>query len=382
MMWSSYLYTLAWAAITVGFIVVSSAAVGLVARLVARMRGATLRQQHDTFAGYAFASPWIVGFLIFVLLPVLASVYWSFTSYRLPNPPQWVGLQNYVRLLTEDRDFRAALVNTFYLVVFGLPAQMVVALMLALLLNQHTRGEGFFRMAFYLPVILGLNSAVLLAWVLMFNANTGFVNVSLRALGAKVPLVNWLVRAFIYVVELTNAFFIGLQNGNYTLLQKILAAGFPPPHRVPLWLQSPLWIKPSIILLLVWSCGSMMLIYLAALNGIPREFYEAAAVDGATKWQRFRHITLPLLSPATFYNLVVGMIAILQLFEQPYVLLRDSPTVARGGYTVVLYLWRATFRFNEVGYGAAISWILTVIILIMTLAQFKLQDRWVQYELR
>lgn len=382
MMWSSYLYTLTWAAITVAFIVASSVAVGAVARLIVKWRGGNRRRQYDTFAGYAFASPWIVGFFIFVLLPVLASLYWSFTSYRLPNPPVWVGLQNYVRLLTQDPDFRAALVNTFYLVVFGLPAQLVVALLLALMLNQKTKGEGFFRMAFYLPVILGLNSAVLLAWVLMFNANTGFVNTALRALGRNIPLFNWLMRAFIYVVEVTNAFFIGLQNNNYTLLHKVLETGFPPPHRVPLWLQSPLWIKPSIILLLVWSCGSMMLIYLAALNGIPREFYEAAAVDGATRWQRFRYVTLPLLSPATFYNLVVGMIAILQLFEQPYVLLRDTPTVARGGYTVVLYLWRATFRFNEVGYGAAISWILTLIILVMTLAQFKLQDRWVQYELR
>ncbi len=381
-MWSSYVYTLTWSAITVAFIVASSVAVGTLARLVVRARGADRRRQHDTFSGYAFASPWIVGFIIFVLLPVLASIYWSFTSYRLPNPPQWVGLQNYVRLLTEDRDFRAALVNTFYLVAFGLPAQLGVALGLALLLNQRTKGENFFRMAFYLPVILGLNAAVLLAWVLMFNANTGFVNTVLRSLGKSLPPVNWLTRAFIYIVEITNAFFIGLQNGNYVLLQKVLSSGFPPPHRVPLWLQSPLWIKPSIILLLVWSCGSMMLIYLAALNGIPREFYEAAAVDGATRWQRFRYVTLPLLSPATFYNLVVGMIAILQLFEQPYVLLRDSPTVARGGYTVVLYLWRATFRFNEVGYGAAISWVLTVIILIMTVAQFKLQDRWVRYELR
>jgi len=140
MVWSSYLYTLAWAAITVVFIVLASATVGLVARLIVKFRGASLRRQHDTFSGYAFASPWIVGFFIFVLLPVLASVYWSFTSYRLPNPPQWVGFQNYVRLLTEDRDFRAALINTFYLVIFGLPAQMIVALILALMLNQRTRG--------------------------------------------------------------------------------------------------------------------------------------------------------------------------------------------------------------------------------------------------
>lgn len=378
----SYGETLLWAVSTVGFLAISAVVVGGIARLIVRWRGASPIKQQDTFAGYAFASPWIVGFFIFVLAPVVASLYWSFTRYRLPDPPVWVGIENFVRLLTEDRDFRAALLNTLYLAGIGLPLQLLVALGLALLLNQRTRGERFYRMAFYLPVILGLNSAVLLAWVLMFNANNGLVNTLIRRIGEAFPPFNVLTRAFIYVVEVSNAAFLGLQNGNYTLLNRTLETGFPAAHRVPLWLQSPLWTKTSIVILLVWSCGTMMLIYLAALNGIPKEFYEAAEVDGANGWQRFRYVTLPLISPATFYNLIVGMIATIQLFEQPYVLLRDNPTVAQSGYTVVLYLWRATFRFNEIGYGAAISWALAVIIFVITLVQFRFQDRWVQYDLR
>ncbi len=378
----SYTYTLIWSMLTVAFILVGSLSLGQLAKLFVRWRKGSRRRQEDAFAGYAFAAPWIIGFVIFVLLPVAASIYWSLTRYRLPNPPEWIGFQNYIRLLTEDKDFRAALMNTLYFVLFGLPAQLIVALALAMLLNLRLKGEKLYRTAFYLPVILGLNSAVLLSWVLMFNANNGLVNTVIRALSKRIPLFGWLNRAFIYVVEVINAAFLGLQNGNYTLLHKTLERGFPADYRVPLWLQSPLWIKTSIVLLLIWSCGQMMLIFLAALNGIPRELYEAAEVDGANGWQKFWRITLPLLSPATFYNLIVGMIAVIQLFEQPYVLLRDSPTLAQSGYTVVLYLWRATFRFNEIGYGAAISWVLTILILIVTLIQFKLQKHWVQYDLR
>jgi multiple sugar transport system permease protein len=133
---------------------------------------------------------------------------------------------------------------------------------------------------------------------------------------------------------------------------------------------------------MVWTCGAMMLIYLAALTNVPRDINEAAEVDGANGWQKFRRITLPLISPATFYNLTVGIIAAIQIFEQPYVLFRDTPVVGQSAYTLVYNLWRSTFRFNEMGYGSAISWVLLVIILVITLVQLKLQDRWVQYDLR
>jgi multiple sugar transport system permease protein len=377
-----YLETLAWVAGTVVFIIASSYGLGRAARAVARARGASQVQQQRTFAGYAFAAPWIVGFFIFVAAPILASLYWSFTKYSPPASPEWVGLGNYIRLLTEDKDFRAALVNTLFLTVVGLPLQIVVALALAVLLSQKLRGERIFRAAFYLPVVLGLNAAALLCWRLMLNANTGVINSVLRAGSEAFPPFGWLVRGFVYVNELVNAFFLGLQNGNFTPLSQVADAGFPSIDRVPLWLQSPLWTKTSIILILVWACGAMMLIFLAALYNVPKEINEAAIVDGATPWQRFRKVTLPLITPAMFYNIVVGTIATLQIFEQTYVLYRDSPTVAQSAYSVVYDLWRSTFRFNEMGYGSAISWILLVLIMAVTLVQLRLQDRWVQYDLR
>lgn len=381
-MTEAYTETLVTALGTIIFILLSSWAVASLARWVARLRGASPKVQQNTFAGYLFAAPWIVGFLLFVLTPMMASLQWSFTQYKPPAEPQLIGLDNYAKVLA-DKDFKASLFNSLFLTVAGLPLQLLTALGLALLLNQKMKGERLYRMAFYLPVVLGLNTAVLLSWRLMFNANNGIINTLIRGLSSVFAPVSWLNRALIFANETVSAFFLGLQNnGNFTMMNKIIEAGFPPAERVPLWLQSPLWTKTSIILLMMWSCGSMMLIYLAALNAVPRELYEAAEVDGANAWQRFRHITLALISPATFYNLVVGTIATIQIFEQTYVLFRDSPTVGQSAYSVVYYLWRATFRFNEMGYGSAISWILLVLILVITLVQFKFQDKWVQYDLR
>lgn len=377
-----YLTTVLWAMGAVIFIVASSWLVATLARSLVRARHGSQVQQQNAFAGYLFASPWIVGFVLFVVVPMAASFYWSFTDYRPPTPPEWVGLQNYIRLLTEDRDFRQALVNTAYLVILGVPLQLLFALFLAVMLSRKTRGERVYRMSYYLPVVLGLNAAVLLCWRLMFNANNGLVNTVIRGLGNAFPPFNWLIRLFIWVNDIINSFIISLGAGSFNLFQKTLEAGFPGPDRVPLWLQSPLWTKTSIVLLMVWTCGAMMLIYLAALTNVPRDINEAAEVDGANGWQKFRRITLPLISPATFYNLTVGIIAAIQIFEQPYVLFRDTPVVGQSAYTLVYNLWRSTFRFNEMGYGSAISWVLLVIILVITLVQLKLQDRWVQYDLR
>jgi ABC-type sugar transport system permease subunit len=377
-----YLNTLIYAIVTVAFILVGSLAVGALARGVVRLRGGSNRLQQNTFAGYAFVSPWLIGFFLFVLAPMLASLYWSFTQFKPPDPPQWVALQNYARVLA-DKDFQASLVNTLFLTVIGLPLQILAALGLALLLNARLRGEKMYRMAFYLPVILGLNSAVLLSWRLMLNANNGLVNTIIRGLGHLFAPFNWADRILIYINEVVSAFFLGIQSGgNFTLMNKIVAAGMPAAERVPLWLQSPLWTKTSIVLLMMWSCGTMMLIFLAALNNVPSEIYEAADVDGANSWQRFRNVTLPLISPAMFYNLVVGTIATIQIFEQTYVLFRDTPTVGQSAYSVVYYLWRATFRFNQMGYGSAISWILLLLLVFVTVIQFRLQGRWVQYDLK
>jgi len=378
---NAYIKVLVTAGLTVLFIIASCYGLGYLARFIARLSGATPKKQENTFAGYFFAAPWIVGFLIFVLVPLGFSLYWSFTDYRVTSaePANWLGLENYKTILFEDGSFRASIINTLYLTVIGLPLQMAFALFLAVLLNQKMRGERVFRMSFYLPVILGFNTAVLLCWRLMLNTGTGIINQIIRSLMAF-PLFSYLIRGLIYLQEVSAAFFLGLNTGKYNLLEKVIETGFPAANRVPLWVQSPMWTKMSVILLMVWGCGAMMLIFLAGLNNIPRELHEAAEVDGATGWQRFWKISFPLLTPYIFYNLVVGMIATLQIFEPIFVLYRDNQPIVSSTISMVYYLWQKTFSHFEIGYGSAISWIILVIILIVTVIQFFLQDRWVTYD--
>jgi len=380
---NSYFNVLIYAGAAIVFIVASSFAVAALARAIAKLSGATNRKQENTFAGYLFASPWIVGFLIFVVVPMAFSLYWSFTNYRIASatPTHWVGFANYIRLITKDDGFRASIVNTLFLTVLGLPLQMGVALFLAVLLNQKTHGERIFRMAFYLPVILGFNTAVLLCWRLMLNTGTGIINQIIRSVDNAVPPIGYISRAVIFIQELFSAFFLGISNRNFTLLGKEWAAGFPAANRVPLWVQSPLWSKMSVVLLIIWCCGTMMLIFLAGLNNIPRELHEAAEVDGASDWRRFWKISFPLLTPYIFYNLVVGLIAMLQIFEPIYVLYRDNQPLVPSTISMVYYLWQATFSHFEIGYGSAISWLILIIILIVTLIQFRIQNSWVNYDL-
>lgn len=365
------------------FIIVSSYALASLARLIAKLAGATRSKQENTFAGYLFAAPWIVGFLIFVIIPMGFSLYWSFTDYRVTvnAPPNWVGLDNYTQLILKDTGFRASVVNTLFLAFLGLPLQIGVALFLAVLLNQKTRGERVFRMSFYLPVILGFNTAVLLCWRLMLNTGTGIINQLIRSISTAFPPFGYLVRGLIFLEELITAFFLGISSGKFNLMNKVLEAGFPAANRVPMWVQSPLWTKMSVILLMVWGCGAMMLIFLAGLNNIPKELREAAEVDGANGWKRFWKISFPLLTPYIFYNLVVGLINALQIFEPIFVLYRDNQPLVPSAISMVYYLWQASFRHFEIGYGSAISWLILILILVITAIQFRLQKRWVTYDL-
>lgn len=379
---NQYVNVLIMAVLTSLFIVASCFGLGFLARSIVKARGATPKKQANTFAGYFFAAPWIVGFLIFVVVPLSFSLYWSFTDFRIGSgdPAAWKGLENYKTIVLDDDNFRASIVNTLYLTVIGLPLQMAVALFLAVMLNQRMRGERVFRMAFYLPVILGFNTAVLLCWRLMLNTGTGIINQIIRALSISLPPFGYLNRAAIMIQEVVTAFFLGLNTGKYNLLMRVLEAGFPADNRVPLWVQSPLWTKMSVILLMVWGCGAMMLIFLAGLNNIPKELHEAAEVDGATGWQKFWKISFPLLTPYIFYNLVVGLISSLQIFEPIFVLYRDNEPIVSSTISMVYYLWQTSFSHFEIGYGSAISWVILVIILVFTLIQFRLQDRWVTYD--
>lgn len=374
------LNTLVWSAGAIALMAVAGLLMAGGARQVVAWRGGNRMAQSNAFNGWFFASPWVTGFLIFVLGPALFSLYWSFTNYQIGDPIEWVGAKNYTDLF-QDRNFITSLMNSLYMTVVGVPAQIFAGLGMAMLLNTQIRGQRIFRTIFYLPVLLASSTAVLFTWRLMLNPGGGVVNTILRWFN-ETPL-RWAVGAFIWITELTGAAFASLQSGNWTIFERILSNGFPNADRIPLWLGAEglafLWNKPSVVLIMMWSAGAMMLIYLAALNGVPRTLYEAATVDGASAWQRFRHITLPMITPATFYNLIIGMIATLQIFEPSVTLVRDGGQ-NQSLYFVAYYLWRTTFRFNEVGYGAAMSWVLLLIVLALTAIQFRASNRWVYYE--
>lgn len=374
------IFTAVWAELTVLFIVGVGFLLALLARGIAKLNGKGTDYQQRTFAGYFFASPWIIGFVIFVLGPALLSLYWSFTNYQIGKPIEMIGLKNYSDLLA-DRQFKTALFNSLYITLFGVPLQLGAGLGMALLLSENIRGRSVFRAIFYLPVLLASSTAVLFTWRLMLNPNNGVINTIIKVINQS-PL-HWLVGAFIYLVEISSALLVTLQTDNATVLHKIIDLGFPSTARVPLWLGADglayLWNKPSVVVIMMWSAGAMMLIYLAALSGVPPSLYEAAKVDGANTWQRFRHVTWPMIAPATFYNLIIGVIGTLQIFEQAVTLVRDGGQ-NQSLYFVAYYLWRATFRFNQIGYGAAMSWILLLIVLGLTAVQFKLSNRWVYYE--
>lgn len=643
------LQTLLWALGTIVFIIVGSVIVAQIARWVAGRAGLSGAEQRKVYWGFLFASPWIIGFLIFVVGPALASLYYSFTNYRLGQEMSWVGLDNYRELIEgagrNGRNFKRAMFNSLYYAIVGVPLQIFAALGMAMILNTAVQGVKLFRLIFYMPVILAGGPAILLAWRYMLGDNGGFVNVTLQRLSESFFLFNWLYRGFIFAVEGINGFFIGLTNGNPTgplnfflpaiigtavlwmlwrgdweqskreLAQRVIeliafvigglvvavglmaepidvswtyvwallvllgwyinqkrgqdlvaqvwqvvglgllilafvftlfspavpegtvdlrtsylvalavsalpigltfvkninprffigfavvfvgiilfriaphqlldgkaeilfkyltlqsaivnpndsdyltnvfgrsyldsawlfillsavllavlllknekirrgvlivaavvftliaissavdsfryfnaydqiaeetgqaqfhfarfrdaTARFPDNNHNPKWLSSDLWVKPSLILINMWSAGAGMLIFLAALKGVPKSLYEAAEVDGAGRVERFFKITLPMISPAMFYNVVIGMIGALQTFEAVYIL--RSPDTENSVMSAAYYLYQRTFLQANIGEGSAISWLLAVIIVMLTVMQFRYSN-WVHYE--
>jgi ABC-type sugar transport system permease subunit len=650
--WAERARSLVWAAGTAAFIVLSSLAVGTLAARVAKQIRLSTAEQRKVFWGFSFAGPWVVGFVIFVLGPAIASFIYSFTDYKLGDPMSWVGLDNYRTLLMGEgahgRRFAQAMYNSFYYALLGVPLQILASLVMALLLNASLRGMKIFRLVFYLPVILAGGPAILLAWRYMLASNGGFVNAFLQGSAESFFLFDWLYRSFIFGVESFNGFYAGIARGNpigplayslpaligglvllsmvggmwtearrvragrtaeiigmilvvmlmaralvqepldpsfiylggliavgmiaihlwqgkprpafvwqmgtvvlvviglmLTLMRDIIgfsgditpyltalgavglpvvlslidlpaqmqkraalvgavalavvllvrvapaqfggdaagvfprylmfgsaiaqpgdlaylddtlpetlpsplwvwgavavvtgavaalhtyqprwrngliilgASGFtllaasslidgiryfqafegaaatagqpvyhfalfrtaiaewPTTERVPMWLTSELWSKPSLILITLWSSGAGMLIFLAALKGVPESMYEAAKVDGANQIQRFFKITLPLISPAMFYNVVVGMIAALQTFETVYII--SSTQTQDSLASAAFFLYVRTFRQLAIGEGSAVSWTLAVIIILLTVLQFRYSN-WVHYE--
>lgn len=291
------------------------------------------RRLRDALAGYAFISPWIVGFLLLSAGPMVASLYLSLTDYSLIVAPDFVGAENYANALTEDPLFWQAVGNTLFYVGIGVPVGIAVSLLLAVLLDQGIRGTKIFRTLYFLPSVTPIVASVLV-WRWIFQPEFGIVNFGLRE------------------------------------------AGLPTTG----WLADLDWVKPTLIFIGVWGTagGSRMLIFLAGLQNIPQEMYEAAAIDGASRWQRFMRVTLPLLSPAMFFNLILGLIDGFRVFTLAYVATEGGP--ANESLFYVIHLFNQAFRFLDLGYGSALAWLLFAVVLVLTLVQIRASRRWVYYE--
>ena len=286
----------------------------------------------DNKAGYLFLLPWLIGLVVIVGGPMIASLYLSFTDYSLIQAPEWVGLENYLRMLDDPRLHKSISV-TFIYVLVGVPLQLAMALAIAMLLNEGMKGLAFYRSIFYLPSMLGASVAIAVLWRQMFEAD---------------GLVNQVLRLF----------------------------GIPATTS---WIADPQWALWTIILLHVWTFGSPMVIFLAGLRQIPGMYYEAASVDGASKWAQFRKITLPLLSPIIFFNLVLQIINAFQSFTQAYVVSNGTGGPADETLFYTLYLYQRGFVQFQMGYAAAMAWLLVVIIGVFTAINFYLSKRWVFY---
>jgi multiple sugar transport system permease protein len=318
----------------------SSSLVGGVAAVARRPRLSRV-ERRNLMTGLAFISPWLIGFLAFNLYPALASLYYSFTDFRILQDPRWIGLENYSNLLA-DPLFWKSLGNTLYLTLLGVPLAVIVALGIALLLNtKGIRGIGIFRTIFYLPVVIPAVASAIL-WIFLLNPANGLVNQFLGLFGIDGPG----------------------------------------------WFFDPAWSKNGIILLVIWAAGDVVIIYLGALQGVSRALYEAAEVDGAGAWVKLRHVTIPMISPAILFNLITGAIAAFQYFTQAYVV---SAGLGRGNDGSIggiqnsllfygLNLYNEGFRYFHMGYASALAWFLLLTILVATVLLLRASRNRVYYE--
>ncbi len=287
---------------------------------------------NQTFWGYLFAAPWIIGFLVFGLYPMGMSIYYSLCQFDVLRIPLFIGFDNYRTLLVDDPYFWNSIWNTLYYVLFRTPLCIFGSLLLAVLLQHSLKGMRLFRTVFFIPsIITGVVLSVI--WLWMYNPQYGLMNIMLS--------------------------FFGIQGPN--------------------WLQSTEWSKPAIVLMSLWSIGGgRMLVFLAALQGIPKHLYEVVDLDGGNAWQKFIHVTLPLISPVLFLWTVMEVIMGFQVFVESYVMTKGGPLNSTLFYN--LYLYNKAFDDYSMGYASALAWILLVITLVVTLVQFKVGQKWVYYE--
>lgn len=283
----------------------------------------------EALCGILFASPWILGFLIFTLYPILSSLYFSFTSYNTLSAPKWVGLENF-KVIFGTELFRLSLGNTIYYVVFSIPLNLVLSVLIALLLNRKVVGIRLYRTIFYLPNVVSV-IAVAFLWQWLLDPTFGPINNMLAALGIEGPG----------------------------------------------WLTDEAWSKPSLILMSAWGVGGTVIIFLAALQDVPITLYEAAEIDGANSFVKFWRITIPSISPTLYFNFIMGIIGGFQVFLQAYIMTGGGP--AYSSYFYAQYIYQKAFVENQMGYASALSWILLVIILAITLVAMKVSDKLVFY---
>lgn len=282
------------------------------------------------YLGLAYVAPYVIGLLLFTAFPFLTSLYLSFTDYNLMSSAEWIGTKNYEKLFTRDRTFDKSLSVTMLYVAATVPLKLAFALFIAVILNYRLKAIGFFRTAFYVPSILGGSIAIAVLWRYLF-ADTGLVNMMLLAVGAE--SVNWFG-------DPDNALF-------------------------------------TITLLRCWQFGSAMVIFLAALQSVDNSLYEAAAIDGAGKWAMFRFITIPLITPVIFFNLIMQTVQAFQEFNGPYIITEGGPL--KSTYLLPLYIYDKAFKSFDMGYASAIAWVLFVIIMVLTLIAFWSSKKWVYY---
>ena len=288
------------------------------------------RRWPPALTGLAWISPWLVGFTAFVLLPVLVSGYLSFCQFDGLRPPLFTGLEN-VRTLAADPLFWKTLTTTSIYAAIALPLGTLVALALAILLNAKVPGQTVWRAIIFVPTLVPLVATAMI-WLWMFNGQFGVLNVVLRRIGIEGPN----------------------------------------------WLTDPHWTMPSMILLSVWSVGNAVVVYLAGLQDVPRSLYEAAHMDGANAWQRLRHVTIPMISPSIFFNVVIGIIFVWQVFAVPQIMI-PAGGPGRNAYFYTMYLYDTAFRSLRFGYACTLSWVQLLIIVALTAIAFRLSRRLVHY---
>ncbi|UQF71462.1 sugar ABC transporter permease [Vagococcus lutrae] len=291
------------------------------------------RKNKEILWGYLFISPFLIGFIIFLLGPMMFSFIGSFTDYNLTSKMSFIGLENFKKIAFKDDLFFLSLKNTIFYVVLGVPLTIAASLFFSILLNRQIKGISIYRTIFYLPAILS-GVAVYVLWMQLLSPSSGLINTLLALVGIKGPA----------------------------------------------WLQDPNWTKPSLLIMKVWSSGGSMLLYLATLQNVPKTLYESAALDGAGALRRFQSITLPLITPIIFYDLVTSTIGSFQIFQEAYVM-TDNGSGGPGNSLLFynLHMWNKAFVEFDMGYAMAMSMLLFVLVILLTLVNLKLSKKWVFY---